>query len=132
MLGVFPTSKALASADHDEPDPAQRGDVDGQVGQQKHEANDEDHGDDGVDVRLGNRLDGVSANARPPENLLDEHGCRGARLGIEAVVLKGSALAWSVWPSPAERVMRDIDQDTYTVTVGNDDNCTGIITIIRR
>ncbi|MBY6015970.1 nucleotidyltransferase family protein [Qipengyuania gaetbuli] len=30
-------------------------------------------------------------------------------LGIEAVALKGSALAWSVWPSPAERVMRDID-----------------------
>ncbi|WP_226699585.1 nucleotidyltransferase family protein [Qipengyuania gaetbuli] len=30
-------------------------------------------------------------------------------LGIEAVALKGSALAWSMWPSPAERVMRDID-----------------------
>ncbi|WP_100259966.1 nucleotidyltransferase domain-containing protein [Qipengyuania seohaensis] len=29
--------------------------------------------------------------------------------GIAVVALKGSALAWSVWPSPAERVMRDID-----------------------
>ena len=29
--------------------------------------------------------------------------------GIGAVALKGSALAWTVWPSPAERVMRDID-----------------------
>ncbi|MXO96772.1 hypothetical protein GRI34_10135 [Erythrobacter aquimaris] len=29
--------------------------------------------------------------------------------GIAAVALKGAALAWSVWPSPAERVMRDID-----------------------
>lgn len=29
--------------------------------------------------------------------------------GIHAVPLKGSALAWTVWPAPAERVMRDID-----------------------
>ena len=29
--------------------------------------------------------------------------------GIAAVVLKGSALAWSAWPDPAERPMRDID-----------------------
>ena len=29
--------------------------------------------------------------------------------GIAAVALKGAALAWNVWPSPAERVMRDID-----------------------
>ena len=29
--------------------------------------------------------------------------------GIETVALKGAALAWTVWPSPAERVMRDID-----------------------
>ncbi|MBX7458590.1 nucleotidyltransferase family protein [Qipengyuania sp. 1NDH17] len=29
--------------------------------------------------------------------------------GIGAVALKGSALAWTVWPAPAERVMRDID-----------------------
>ena len=29
--------------------------------------------------------------------------------GIASVALKGSALAWTVWPSPAERVMRDID-----------------------
>ncbi|WP_324828719.1 nucleotidyltransferase domain-containing protein [Qipengyuania zhejiangensis] len=28
---------------------------------------------------------------------------------ITSVALKGSALAWSVWPAPAERVMRDID-----------------------
>ena len=34
--------------------------------------------------------------------LLGEHG-------IEAIVLKGSALAWRAWPAPAERVMRDID-----------------------
>ena len=29
--------------------------------------------------------------------------------GIAAVALKGSALAWTVWPAPAERSMRDID-----------------------
>ena len=29
--------------------------------------------------------------------------------GIAAVALKGSALAWHVWPTPTERVMRDID-----------------------
>ena len=29
--------------------------------------------------------------------------------GIGAVALKGSALAWTVWPEPALRVMRDID-----------------------
>ncbi|NNC53595.1 MAG: nucleotidyltransferase family protein [Erythrobacter sp.] len=29
--------------------------------------------------------------------------------GIDAIALKGSALAWTVWPGPAERVMRDID-----------------------
>lgn len=28
---------------------------------------------------------------------------------IDAIALKGSALAWTVWPGPAERVMRDID-----------------------
>lgn len=28
---------------------------------------------------------------------------------VELVALKGSALAWSIWPAPAERVMRDID-----------------------
>ena len=32
-----------------------------------------------------------------------------ARDGIGAVALKGSALAWTVWPAPAQRVMRDID-----------------------
>ena len=29
--------------------------------------------------------------------------------GTAAVALKGSALAWTVWPAPAQRVMRDID-----------------------
>lgn len=29
--------------------------------------------------------------------------------GIEAVALKGAALAWTVWPRPAERAMRDLD-----------------------
>lgn len=29
--------------------------------------------------------------------------------GIGAVALKGSALAWTVWPAPSEREMRDID-----------------------
>lgn len=29
--------------------------------------------------------------------------------GIGSVALKGSALAWTVWPAPAERQMRDID-----------------------
>lgn len=29
--------------------------------------------------------------------------------GIGAVALKGCALAWTVWPAPTERVMRDID-----------------------
>ena len=28
---------------------------------------------------------------------------------VELVALKGSALAWNIWPAPAERVMRDID-----------------------
>ncbi|MBX7491844.1 nucleotidyltransferase family protein [Qipengyuania sp. 1NDW9] len=32
-----------------------------------------------------------------------------AEEGIAAVALKGSALAWTVWPAPAERIMRDID-----------------------
>lgn len=29
--------------------------------------------------------------------------------GIDVVVLKGAVLAWTVWPAPAEREMRDID-----------------------
>lgn len=32
-----------------------------------------------------------------------------AERGIGSVALKGSVLAWTVWPAPAERVMRDID-----------------------
>ena len=32
-----------------------------------------------------------------------------ASAGIEAVALKGAALAWTVWPAPAERPMRDLD-----------------------
>ena len=31
------------------------------------------------------------------------------KAGIEAIALKGAALAWTVWPAPAERVMRDLD-----------------------
>ena len=29
--------------------------------------------------------------------------------GIAAVALKGAVLAWTVWPAPAERIMRDLD-----------------------
>ncbi|WP_394268816.1 nucleotidyltransferase family protein [Qipengyuania sp.] len=29
--------------------------------------------------------------------------------GIRSVSLKGAALAWTVWPNPADRVMRDLD-----------------------
>lgn len=32
-----------------------------------------------------------------------------AEKGIGSVALKGSVLAWTVWPAPADRVMRDID-----------------------
>lgn len=57
--------------------------------------------------RISHRANGIAVLAQRRALMQATGVLRG--IGIEPVALKGSALAWSVWPAPAERVMRDID-----------------------
>lgn len=57
--------------------------------------------------RASHRANGIAVLAQRRALAQAAEALRG--IGVEPVALKGSALAWSAWPSPAERVMRDID-----------------------